>query len=116
VSGDTCVIHTDYGDDLEGELCVSATDAFGVRSTVCRQLSVSGTDSELDLPTIATRELDLHLLDLWLAIHGGDPAPDATVGLGRAARLAGVAEAVQLEPLATQIQTKLQELGAAGRG
>ena len=117
VSGDTCVIHTDFGEDLDGELCVSATDAFGVRSTVCRPLSVSGTDSELDLPTIATRELDVHdVLDLWLAIHGGDPAPDAMLEVGRAARLAGVAEAVQLEPIATQIQTKLQELGAAGRG
>jgi len=41
---DWCALHTDFGVGLDGELCVEATDRFGVSATVCQQLHVSGTE------------------------------------------------------------------------
>ena len=109
VSGDTCVIHTDFGVALQGELCVEARDVFNVRADLCRQLNEPGTEVVSQVPVVSAERLP-DPIALWKAVHGGDPAELLTAA---AAAATPVAEAPSLH---TQIQAKLAELGAAGPG
>ena len=45
VAGATCTITGEEGENIAGEICVRATDAFGVPAQVCRDLAGSGTDT-----------------------------------------------------------------------
>ena len=44
VSGYDCILETQMGTSLNGELCVTARDASGFQVTACRAVNVTGTD------------------------------------------------------------------------
>lgn len=85
---DWCALHTDFGVALDGELCVEATDRFGVSATVCQQLHVLGTDRVSNVvlapPVVAAMETPV------------EPSPGPTLPT--------------LPPLHVQLRSRLEEL------
>jgi hypothetical protein len=86
VGADWCALHTDFGVALDGELCVSATDRFGVSATVCQQLHVSGTDRVSNIVAVPA-------VETTLAPVAPSPSPGPT-----------------LPPLDEQFRSRLAEL------
>ena len=117
IDGDRCVLHTAMGDNLVGELCVLAADAYGVQINVCRLVMHSGVVYESILPVVPTGDLDLRAqLELWRKIHGGDPAPDALASNFFTAGVAARTTPAQSAPsLVEQFEASLTAM-AAGRG
>lgn len=78
VVGAVCTIQTQMSQPLAGEICVTASDATAFEATVCRQLNLSGTESQSERSPLLDQIM--HMAELNQLIVQNKPGPDPDPG------------------------------------